>query len=301
MSRKRKAAADGDLAGRTRAGTCVRESQIASESRKPPAMKRTILHLVVALFFVGSVRADPTIQSVQQALKDQGFYYGSVTGEKSAETTAALRRYQIRNGLQITGEINPETLRSLKVSPNSASSPALAPAPPVTQPRGAAPNDRSRLGLESSPRSFSEPDQRVEMNRPFVGAPYDSAPAQINVRIVAEVQRQLASRGYYRGWIDGRYGRRTAFALRVFQVRSGLLPTGRLDMMTLDALGLSDANLAYLEPAPRLSEAWVPVRKFKHGKWKVKWKKDHRHGGDEYGDWDREGNGDEQGHGPDQY
>ena len=291
MSRKRKVAADGDLAGRTRAGTCVRESQIASESRKPPAMKRTILHLVVALFFVGSVRADPTIQSVQQALKDQGFYYGSVTGEKSAETTAALRRYQIRNGLQITGEINPETLRSLKVSPNSASSPALAPAPPVTQPRGAAPNDRSRLGLESSPRSFSEPDQRVEMNRPFVGAPYDSAPAQINVRIVAEVQRQLASRGYYRDWIDGRYGRRTAFALRVFQVRCGLPPTGRLDMMTLDALGLSDANLAYLEPAPRLSEAWVPVRKFKHGKWKVKWKKYHRDDEDAYVEEHGEGHG----------
>ncbi len=299
MSRKRKVAADGDLAGRTRAGTCVRESQIASESRKPPAMKRTILHLVVALFFVGSVRADPTIQSVQQALKDQGFYYGSVTGEKSAETTAALRRYQIRNGLQITGEINPETLRSLKVSPNSASSPALAPAPPVTQPRGAAPNDRSRLGLESSPRSFSEPDQRVEMNRPFVGAPYDSAPAQINVRIVAEVQRQLASRGYYRDWIDGRYGRRTAFALRVFQVRCGLPPTGRLDMMTLDALGLSDANLAYLEPAPRLSEAWVPVRKFKHGKWKVKWKKYHRDDEDAYVEEHGEEHGEGHGHGHD--
>jgi len=262
-------------------------------------MKRTILHLVVALFFVGSVRADPTIQSVQQALKDQGFYYGSVMGEKSAETTAALRRYQIRNGLQITGEINPETLRSLKVSPNSASSPALAPAPPVTQPRGAALNDRSRLGLESSPHSFGESGGQLESGRPFIGTPYESTPPRMNVRIVAEVQRQLASRGYYRGWIDGRYGRRTAFALRVFQVRSGLPPTGRLDMMTLDALGLSDANLAYLEPAPRLSEAWVPVRKFKHGKWKVKWKKYHRDDEDAYVEEHGEEHGEGHGHGHD--
>ena len=52
---------------------------------------------------------------VQQALKDQGFYYGDVNGEKTADTTAALRRYQIRNGLQITGEIDAETLRSLGV------------------------------------------------------------------------------------------------------------------------------------------------------------------------------------------
>src|SRR5437762_13628354 len=90
-------------------------------------MKRTTLHLVVVLFFLGSARADQTVQSVQQALKDQGFYYGNVTGEKSVETTAAIRRYQIRNGLQVTGEINPETLRSLNISSNSVSSRPVTP------------------------------------------------------------------------------------------------------------------------------------------------------------------------------
>src|SRR5213595_757186 len=107
-------------------------------------MKRTILQLVVALCVVGSMRADQTIQSVQQALTDQGFYYGNVTGEKSAETTAAIRRYQIRNGLQVTGEINPETLRSLNVSSNSASSPAVASNSPVTQPTDSGRNDGAR-------------------------------------------------------------------------------------------------------------------------------------------------------------
>ena len=65
------------------------------------------------------MRADQTTQSVQQALADQGFYYGNATGEKSAETTAAIRRYQIRNGLQVTGELNEEKLRSVNSSPNS--------------------------------------------------------------------------------------------------------------------------------------------------------------------------------------
>src|SRR5437763_14278045 len=82
-------------------------------------MKRRIVYFIVALFVTGAARADQTIQSVQQALTDQGFYYGNVTGEKSAETTAAIRRYQIRNGLQVTGEINSETLRSLNVSSRS--------------------------------------------------------------------------------------------------------------------------------------------------------------------------------------
>ncbi len=75
-------------------------------------MNRIMAHLLLAVCVAGLVRADQATHSVQQALKDQGFYYGNVTGDKSAETTAAIRRYQIRNGLQVTGDINPETLRA---------------------------------------------------------------------------------------------------------------------------------------------------------------------------------------------
>src|SRR5881409_1671267 len=96
-------------------------------------MKRTIAHLLLAMCAAGFVRADQTVQSVQQTLKDQGFYYGNVTGDKSAETTAAIRRYQIRNGLQVTGETNPETLRSLNVSSNAASFSHPTSKPAVTQ------------------------------------------------------------------------------------------------------------------------------------------------------------------------
>src|SRR5690349_10069478 len=96
-------------------------------------MKRTIVYFVVALCVTGSVSTDQTVQSVQQALKDQGFYYGNVTGENSAETTAAIRRYQIRNGLQVTGKMNPEMLRSLNVNSNSAASPQSISKPAVAQ------------------------------------------------------------------------------------------------------------------------------------------------------------------------
>src|ERR1043166_4715543 len=91
-------------------------------------MKRKIAYLLFAVSVAGLARADQTVQSVQQALKDQGFYYGNVTGDKSAETTAAVRRYQIRNGLQVTGEMNPETLRSLNVNSNVAASSQSKPA-----------------------------------------------------------------------------------------------------------------------------------------------------------------------------
>jgi peptidoglycan hydrolase-like protein with peptidoglycan-binding domain len=252
-------------------------------------MKRTIVHLVVAFYVAGLMHADQTIESVQQALKDQGFYYGSVTGENSAETTAAVRRYQIRNGLQVTGEINPETLRSLNLSSNSASSLQPASKSTVTRSKSVRPDETSQIGQNASPRSASEPDRWVETKPPFSDTPYQPAPPRRNARLVAELQHQLMSRGYYRGWIDGRYGPRTAFAVRAFQFQSGLPPTGELDMRTLDARGLSDTNLAYLEPGPQRRAGWALVKKFKHGKWKVKWKTLHRHGGDEYDLEDREG------------
>src|SRR5437764_5189780 len=143
-------------------------------------MKRRIVYFIVALLVMGAARADQTVQSVQQALKDQGFYYGNVTGEKSAETTAAVRRYQIRNGLQINGEINPETLRSLNVSSNSASPPPVTSTSRITQPTDSGPNDGARPLLNSSPGSFSELERRVEGDGVPVGTP-----AEMHARIVA--------------------------------------------------------------------------------------------------------------------
>ena len=144
-------------------------------------MKRTVLQLVVVLAFVGSMRADQTIQSVQQALTDQGFYYGNVNGEKSAETTAAIRRYQIRNGLQVNGEINSETLRSLNANSNSASSPRIPSTSAVTQPTPSRPDYNSRAAY-SSPRSFGESRQRIETSQALVGV-NESAPWRYESRV----------------------------------------------------------------------------------------------------------------------
>ena len=257
---------------------------------------------------MGSVRADQTVQSVQQALKDQGFYYGNVTGDKSAETTAAVRRYQIRNGLQVSGEINPETVQSLKLGSNSnLASSQLAPKlsqptskPAVAQSNSAPPDQSAPLGQNPPRPSFSGSNPQVEMDRPFAGSVDESASPRMSKRmVIAEVQQQLISRGYYQGRADGKHGRRTALALRAFQFGSGLPPTGHLDASTLNALGLSDANLTYLHPVPRHNEVWVPVTKFKHGKWKVKWKKYHGDDRDELAHEGLSENGNEQGHGPD--
>ena len=95
---------------------------------------------VAALIFLGSVmlvRADQMTESVQQALKDQGFYYGEVDGEEGTETNAAIRRYQIRNGLDVTGKLNAQTLVSLGFGEKAP----VRPQPPASPPT----ENRSRV------------------------------------------------------------------------------------------------------------------------------------------------------------
>jgi peptidoglycan hydrolase-like protein with peptidoglycan-binding domain len=250
-------------------------------------MKRPLLSFIVTLCAVSLVHADQAIRSLQQTLKEKGFYYGAVTGDKSAETTAAIRRYQIRNGLQVTGEINEETLRS--VNPNAvASAPQPASKPAAIQPTSVHPDARARLTQSSPPPSFRQPDRLLETNPLYSASFYQSPPLRVNRRMIAGAQYQLMSRGYYRGRVDGKYGSRTAFAIRAFQSSAGLTPSGRLDVETIKALGASDADLAYLTTTPRQHETWIPVTKFKHGKWKVKWKKSHRPFGGEDGDEQRQ-------------
>jgi hypothetical protein len=52
-------------------------------------------------------------------------------------------------------------------------------------------------------------------------------------------------------------------------------------MTTLDTPGLSDWNVGYLESPFQLYENWAPVRKFKHGRWREKWKKHRDDDGDD--------------------
>jgi peptidoglycan hydrolase-like protein with peptidoglycan-binding domain len=251
-------------------------------------MNRLLLSLVITLCTVSFSRADESIRSLQQTLKDQGFYYGEVTGDKSAESTAAIRRYQIRNGLRVTGEINEETTRSLNSNSVASTSRSVS-RPAAAQPNSVRPDASARL-RQSSPPTFSQPDRPVESNPSYSASFYQPPPLPGNRRVIAAAQYQLMSRGYYRGRVDGKYGRQTAFAVRAFQSSTGLPLTGRLDTQTLEALGSFDIDLANLAPAPRRYEAWIPVTKFKHGKWKMKWKKYHRPFGGEDGDEDRQAN-----------
>jgi peptidoglycan hydrolase-like protein with peptidoglycan-binding domain len=91
--------------------------------------------LAIGLALVASVCADENrpadlsdgwgtdnVRQVQTKLRDSGLYFGEVDGAYSSELAAAVGRYQIRNGLPITGLLDPETAKALGAKPAVATS-----------------------------------------------------------------------------------------------------------------------------------------------------------------------------------
>ena len=80
-------------------------------------MKRFFLcFVVVSLGAVCSLRADENVRAVQSRLKAGGYYSGEVNGLYTSDTATAVTRYQIRNGLQITGKLDAQTRHALGVA-----------------------------------------------------------------------------------------------------------------------------------------------------------------------------------------
>jgi peptidoglycan hydrolase-like protein with peptidoglycan-binding domain len=86
--------------------------------------------VVIGLAFATSICADDdrsvdlqeswgpeNVRAVQEKLRDSGLFFGEIDGAYSSELAAALGRYQIRNGLPITGQLDVETSKALGAKP----------------------------------------------------------------------------------------------------------------------------------------------------------------------------------------
>lgn len=80
-------------------------------------MKRVFLtFLALGICGLGTLLADDNVRAVQTRLKQGGFYFGELNGQYNSETAAAVSRYQIRNGLPISGQLDAETAKALGVA-----------------------------------------------------------------------------------------------------------------------------------------------------------------------------------------
>ncbi len=85
-------------------------------------MRFVVLAVVIGIAFAKSVSAgenasggwaEQNVRAVQEKLHEAGLYFGEMDGAYSSELAAAIGRYQIRNGLPITGQLDEETSKAL--------------------------------------------------------------------------------------------------------------------------------------------------------------------------------------------
>lgn len=207
--------------------------------------------------------ADEQTRQVQAALKEKGFYYGEADGQPGPETMMAVRRYQIRNGLPVTGSIDESTLRALEGSDPAGGRPAVQSVPAKPKTATIVESDRQFLkksappppaspvppppppqftGRPSTPVPSPEPPPEplsAPSSRDFVaGTPLEGAESRAQAAIIRRAQSMLNRQGYDAGPEDGIPGPATGDALAGFQEDEGLRVTGRLDAPTMDALGV---------------------------------------------------------------
>lgn len=228
-------------------------------------MKKIASIIFAMAFTTASLRADLQVRAAQQQLKEEGFYYGEVDGKPGAETGAAIRRYQIRNGLQVTGSLNQETLDALKIGGNisAATTPKPTPTPRANPPKpkptpfpSANENDRDYLRQSPDEGGAQAPIRPQNVLPPpvvitsqasvlssqyaalFSRTPYENAPAEVQQRTLRNAQLLLLRERFYNGQIDGIPGPATARAITFYQDATDLPRTGRLDYETLAEMRL---------------------------------------------------------------
>jgi peptidoglycan hydrolase-like protein with peptidoglycan-binding domain len=148
--------------------------------------------------------APQATQTVQERLRQLGAYRGRVDGIWGADSQTALEHFQQSHGLQVTGQMNQATAKTL----------------------GLQPGDLVAAG---------QPAQQV--------APTTTQTASLSPDAIRAVQQKLRQMRFYSGAVDGVWGAETQTAIQHFQQGRGLQPTGQLNPATITALGLDPNSL----------------------------------------------------------
>ncbi len=142
----------------------------------------------------------PAVKVLQEALKELNFYRGAVDSKYGPATAEAVEKFQAANKL-----------------PNSSM------ADSATQ----------QLLFEGRPRNAAGRQTAVKVLPAIGGLTLRPGDRGDQVR---EMQQALRTKGYYKGTLDGIYGRGTENAVRAFQRASKLKVDGRAGPNTLSAL-----------------------------------------------------------------
>jgi peptidoglycan hydrolase-like protein with peptidoglycan-binding domain len=243
---------------------------LASKQHHP--MRHFVLFSALTLVAVAGAMADDQVKSAQETLKAQGFYTGPVDGELNPDTGKAIRRFQIRSGIDATGKLDEATVKALNESgapsaPESNATPEpVAPPPPQTAPSTpanpppAAPsqeqdnylrNMRPQGAAPVQPRTGTVPARPggdAAFARLYDRTPFSNAPREVQVDTLRKAQSILVRSGLYSGPVDGRPSPDFEEALVRYQSKRDLPRTGRMDIDTLAQMHLLPVSRIPLKP-----------------------------------------------------
>jgi peptidoglycan hydrolase-like protein with peptidoglycan-binding domain len=144
--------------------------------------------------------ADPFIADLQNELAKRGLYTGTIDGQSGAKTQAAIRAYEERLGMPVTGVPSPQILKKLATAP---------------EPQPALKDDQD----------------------PLRGVIQEATPAAAEEQAnITKVQAALNALGFGPLDEDGMSGKATREAIEAFERSKKLTPTGEATGKTLKAL-----------------------------------------------------------------
>jgi Putative peptidoglycan binding domain len=115
------------------------------------------------------------------------------------------------------------------------------PQPPSQQPQEQPLPQQQGQIRQQPPVAQRQPQPPQNTEQTFSGNQRIS-PIQLTAMQVRQIQQALNSKAFNAGTVDGKWGPRTAAALRDFQQSQNIASNGQLDAMTWSALGLNIAN-----------------------------------------------------------
>lgn len=131
-------------------------------------------------------------------------------------------------------------VRAILEAPVDSGAPAARPRPVIRRRPGTPTRQRGRTGKSANADDFNTKHKREAKGR--VGGGQFARESTAEHEAEREMQQKLKSQGLYKGAIDGIVGPQTQAALKAFQQRNGIAPTGRLDERT---------KLTLANPPPR--------------------------------------------------
>lgn len=170
---------------------------------------------------------------LQQSLKEQGYYNGTVDGRFGTITRRAVKAFQKAVGLKTDGLAGRETLSKLWGSAEPAPTPAPTFPPEPTPQAAAAPET-------SAPTPTPAPTQELPTRTLRLGCTGQD---------VTFVQTRLAELGYDPGEITGAYSSKTLKAVKAFQAANNLTDDGLAGQTTYAILFSQGAVKASETPA----------------------------------------------------